>query len=235
MLYRKRATDTAFHYPNIIGSLSGGRPVVPNADQRPVAGNFNNSNNMTIIALVAPGSEFRNGDSIVAYVNGEVRGKAKPILNAEIKKLTWFFNIGGEAEQSLLFMLEINGSIIAQSSTLLNYRSNAIIGTLAKPLELHFVKTAGTITVFPNPFNNTANISVDLRGSTVAGSHEIQWSIVDVAGRVVMSSPIQKVSGTGYRTTWNGRNADGTPSIKGVYFIRMTIDGIPQIYKVVRQ
>ena len=43
---------------------------------------------MTIAAIVAPGFDFRNGDSIVAYVNGEVRGKAKPILNPEINRYT---------------------------------------------------------------------------------------------------------------------------------------------------
>ena len=239
MLYRKRSTDTAFYYPVINGSLFGGKPApgafIPNPDQRPVPGNYSHSNNMTIAAVVAPGFDFRNDDNILAYVNGELRGKAKPILNPEINKLTWFFNIGGEAEQFLVFMIERGGSIIAQSSTVMNYRTNTIIGTLTKPLELHFVKQVGAITVYPNPFNSTINISADLRGLAVSGSHEIQMSVVDLAGRLIWNGPIQKVSGTGYRTTWNGENTDGTPCSAGVYFIRMMVNGIPHFYKVIKQ
>jgi len=238
MLYRKRATDTTFKYPVISGSLSG-KPatgnVIPNADQRPVPGNYTSSNNMTIAAIIAPGFEFRNDDNILAYVNGELRGKAKPILNPEINKFTWFFNIGGEAEQFIVFMIERGGSIIAQSSTVINYRTNTIIGTLSKPLELHFVKQADAITVYPNPFNSTVNISADLRGLGVSGNHEIQMSVVDLAGRLVWKGPIQKVSGTGYKTSWNGQNADGTPCSAGVYFIRVLVNGIPHFYKVIKQ
>ena len=239
MLYRNNSIDTTFNYPTIIGSLSGGRPIpgafISNPDQRPVPGNFSSSNNMTIIAIVTPDFDFRNGDSIIAYVNGEVCGKAKPILNPEINKYVYFFNIGGEAEQSLVFMIERGGGIIAQSSTIISYYTNAIVGTLAKPLELHFVKQAGLITVYPNPFNGTTNISLDLRGLAVTDSHEIQLSVVDVTGRLVLSRPIQKVSGTAYQTTWNGRNADGILCAKGLYFIHLMVDGIPHIDKVIKQ
>ena len=238
MLYRNRSTDTAFNYPSISGSLSGGRPsgaVILNPAQRPVQGNFSNANNMTVIATVASDFDFRDGDSIIAYVNGEVRGKAKPVFNPEIKKSTYFFNIGGDAEQSLLFVVERAGSIIAQSSTIISYSSNTIVGTLAKPLELHFVKQAGEITVYPNPFNSITNISVDLRGLEIMDSHEIQLSVVDVTGRQVLSRPVQNVSGTGYKTNWNGRNADGIQCARGIYFIRLVVDGIPHIYKVIKQ
>src|SRR5205085_7754640 len=173
--------------------------------------------------------------SSIAYVNGEVRGKASPILDPEINRYTYFFNIGGEAEQSIVFMIDRDGTTIARSSNIISYITNSVVGTLAKPLELQFVKQAGTITVYPNPFNSTANISVDLRGLTVTGSHEIQLSVIDVSGRLVLSRPVQKVSGTGYKTTWNGRNAAGTLCSNGVYFIRMMVNGIPHIYKVIKQ
>ncbi|MCW3081222.1 MAG: Pentaxin family, partial [Segetibacter sp.] len=239
MLYRKRATDTAFYYPAINGSLSGGRiipgAIILNHEQRPVAGNYSSSDNMTIAAVVSPDFDFKNGDSIIAYVNGEVRGKAKPILNPAINRYTYFFNIGGESKQSIVFMIDRGGSIIAQSSNIVSYSTNTIIGTLANPLELNFVKGAGAITVYPNPFNSTTNISIDLRNLTVTGNHEIEWSVVDVAGRIILVSPSQKVFGTSYKTTWNGRNADGTLSNKGLYFIHISVDGIKHVYKVIKQ
>jgi hypothetical protein len=239
MLYRKRATDTTFYYPVISGSLSGGRPgpgtIIPNADQRPVPGNFSSANNMTIAAVIAPGFEWKNDDNILAFVNGELRGKAKPILNPQINKLTYFFNISGEAEQSLVFMIERNGSIIAQSSTVMSYRTNSIIGTLTKPLELHFSKQAVIITAYPNPFSNTINVSADLRGLTNNSSNEIRLSVVDLAGRLVWSAPIQKMSGTAYTSSWNGNNMDGSPCSAGVYFVRMIVNGVPHVYKVIKQ
>jgi hypothetical protein len=239
MLYRKRSTDTTFNYPVITGSLSGKNPApgdfIPNPDQRPVPGNFSSANNMTIVAVPAPGFDFKNGDMIVAYVNGEIRGKAKPILNPELNKFTYFFNIGGEAEQYLVFMVERGGSIVAQSSNVISYRSNTIIGTLTKPLELQFVKEGGTITVYPNPFNNTVSISADLRGLSRTGDHEIQLSVADMSGRLVWTGPIEKVFGTGYKTTWNGKSADGVPCSAGMYFMRMLVDGVPHTYKVIKQ
>ena len=190
---------------------------------------------MTVIAVLASDFDYKDDDNIIAYVNGEVRGKAKPIFNPEIKKYTYFFNIGGDAEQPMLFKVERGGSIIAQSSTIISYSNNTIIGTLAKPVELHFVKQAGEITVYPNPFSNIANISVDLRGLDVLNSHEIQFSVVDVKGRLVVSRPVQNVAGTAYTTNWNGRNADGIQCASGVYFIRLLVDGIPHNYRVIKQ
>ncbi len=237
MLYRKRTNDTAFYYPAIKGFLAGTTPreTNPNVYQRPVPGNFSNADNMTIAAVVAPGFEFRNGDSLLAFVNGELRGKSKPIINPEIKKNTYFFNIAGSAEQPVVFMIERGGEIIAQSTTMLTYRSNTIIGTLTKPLELHFEKQSGDVTIYPNPFNSSLNIAVDLRGLLPTGNRDVQVSVVDVAGRLVIKRAKQTVSGTGFNTTWNGRNADGNVCSKGVYFINITIDGIPHIYKVVKQ
>jgi hypothetical protein len=238
MLYRKRATDTTFYYPTITGSLVGGRvarAMAPNADQRPVAGNFSNANNMTVIATVATGGEFRNGDSIIVYVNGELRSKAKPIMNPKINKDTWFFNIGGDAEQALVFMLERDGNIIAQASTMLRYSADAIVGTLAKPLELEFVKSANVITVNPNPFHQSTTISVNVKGLAGSNSHEIQLSVFDVTGRQVWSMPLQNISGTRFTTTWDGKNANNTAVSNGVYFIQVMVNGVPHIHKVIKQ
>jgi hypothetical protein len=190
---------------------------------------------MTIIAVVAPGFDLRSGDSIMAYVNGEIRGKAKPILNPQINKNTWFFNIGGGAEQAIVFMVERNGSIVAQSSTVVRYNSNSIVGTLSQPLELQFVKNVDLITVNPNPFYQSTNISVDLSGLTGVNSKEIQLSVFDVAGRKVWSMPRQEVSVTRYTTTWNGRNSSGAVCSNGVYIIQVLVDGVPHIYKVIKQ
>ncbi|HSU52079.1 MAG TPA: LamG-like jellyroll fold domain-containing protein, partial [Segetibacter sp.] len=238
MLYRKRSNDTAFYYPAINGSLGGrvgaGADIL-NTGENPVPANFIHSDNMTIVAIVAPDFDYRSGDSIIAFVNGEMRGKSKPVYNPEITKNTYFFNIGGDAEQPVVFMVERNGQIVAQSNTIFSYRTNSNIGTLRKPVELHFEKQSQNITIYPNPFNNSTNISMDLRGLIGTNDHKIQVSIIDVAGKLVMQRPLQTVSGTGFTTTWNGRSNTGSVCSKGTYFINIMVDGVPHVYKVIKQ
>jgi len=238
MLYRKRATDTTFRYPAITASQIGGRVLpggVINADQRPVQGNFSYSDNMTVIAVLAPGFDLRSGDSIMAYVNGEIRGKAKPILNSLINKNTWFFNIGGGAEQPIVFIVERGGSVVAQSSTVVNYGSNKVVGTLSKPLELQFVKLADLVTVNPNPFNQQTTINVDLSRLTGSNEQVIQLSVFDVTGRTVWGMPLQKISGLKYTATWNGKNHAGAVCSSGVYIVQVAINGVPYSYKLIKQ
>jgi len=237
-LYRKRATDTTFRYPAITASQIGGRVLpggVINADQRPVQGNFSYSDNMTVIAVLAPGFDLRSGDSIMAYVNGEIRGKAKPILNSLINKNTWFFNIGGGAEQAIVFIVERGGSVVAQSSTVVNYGSNKVVGTLSKPLELQFVKLADLVTVNPNPFNQQTTINVDLSRLTGSNEQVIQLSVFDVTGRTVWGMPLQKISGLKYTATWNGKNHAGAVCSSGVYIVQVAINGVPYSYKLIKQ
>jgi hypothetical protein len=218
--------------------LLGGRVIegaAATAEQRPVPANFTHADNMTVIAVVAPGFDLKAGDSIVAYVNGEVRGKAKPILNPEINKYTWFFTIAGDAEQAIVFIVERGGSVVAQSSTVVNYGSNKVVGTLSKPLELQFVKLADLITVNPNPFNQQTTINVDLSRLTGSNEQVIQLSVFDVTGRTVWGMPLQKISGLKYTATWNGKNHAGAVCSSGVYIVQVAINGVPYSYKLIKQ
>lgn len=98
----------------------------------------------------------------------------------------------------------------------------------------NFVQKGSNVTIYPNPFNTAATISVDMRGLP-ATAHRVQVSIVDLAGNVVMKMPVKTVSGTGFTTLWNGCNAAGKTISNGVYFINVTIDGMPQSCKVIKQ
>jgi hypothetical protein len=238
MVYRKRTGDTTFKYPIITGSLLGGRVIegpAATAEQRPVPANFTHADNMTVIAIVAPGFDLKAGDTIIAYVNGEVRGKAKPILNPEINKYTWFFTIGGDAEQAIAFIVERGGSVVAQSTTVVNYGSNKVVGTLSKPLELQFVKLADLITVNPNPFDQQTTINVDLSRLTGSNAQVIQLSVFDVSGRTVWGMPLKKISGLKYTATWNGKNHAGAVCSSGVYIVQVAINGVPYSYKLIKQ
>ena len=203
--------------------------------ENPVTSNFANADNMTVTVTLSPDADFKTGDSILAYVNGELRGKAKPVYNPEIKMSSYFFNLSGDRAQPVVFVLQRNGETIAQSTTVISYQSNASIGTLSKPLELQFSKTAGIVTIYPNPFTNNTNISVSLKGSTQGGNHSVQVSVFDAAGRQVHQMPAKTFSGTGFNAVWDGHNLSGKTVDKGVYFIKVVIDAQPQVYKVVKQ
>jgi hypothetical protein len=219
----------------ITGSVLGVREgqVATNTEQIPVPANFSYADNMTIIAAVAPGFDLRSGDNIIAYANGAIVGKARPIQNPVINRNTYFFNIGGDAEQAIVFMVERDGSMVAQSGTVVQYHANSIAGTLAKPLELQFVKNTDFITVNPNPFNQSTIITVDLSGFT--GTREMQLSVFDVAGSQVWTMPVQKLSAMKYTTIWNGTNSSGGICTNGVYFIRVTVNGVSHMCKVIKQ
>ena len=91
-------------------SWAAGKTRELRENESPVAGNYANADNMTIAAVIAPGFDFKSGDMVLAYVNGELRGKAKPLHNAELNADTYFLNIAGDAEQPVVFMVERAGA-----------------------------------------------------------------------------------------------------------------------------
>ncbi|MEO6917211.1 MAG: T9SS type A sorting domain-containing protein, partial [Chitinophagaceae bacterium] len=237
MIYRNRSNDTAFYYPKNNGSLTGrfSQDVNPTANERPVSANYRNAENMTIAAVVAGEFTLQAGDTIVAFVGGELRGKAIPIKNPEIANLTYFLNIGGEAEQPVLFMVQRGRDFVAQAVSVINYRSNTNMGKLSKPFELRFSKQSLTTTIYPNPFTTSTNLTVDLGGSQATGNHEVQVSIVDTRGRLMLQKAKEIVSGTTYKMSWNGKKSDGSDCANGIYFIHVVVDNIPRVYSVMRQ
>lgn len=246
MVYRKANTDTTFVYPNLSGSLtnSGGRLMKGMADnstrkandlETPVAGNFNFAENMTVAAIV--GNEFQvlPGDLILAYVNGALRSKAKAVSNPVINRETWFLNISGVKAQPVYFMIERNGQIIAESTTPVSLRPNSIVGTVSKPLVIHVKKVMLGVNIYPNPFSGQVNININLTedGSTPQ-AHEVQLSVYDVSGQLIIRHSKEQINGSIYQTTWDGKTANGTECARGIYFINIRIDGVLKIYKVVK-
>ncbi len=83
---------------------------------------------------------------------------------------------------------------------------------------------------YPNPF--VASTTVAFR--TVATS-AVTVELHDVAGRRVATLVDRQVLDAGtHRVAWDGRGADGTPLPAGVYFTRVTADGVTTSGKIVR-
>jgi hypothetical protein len=245
MFFRKATGDTSFFYPHISGSLtnSGGRfmnvmggnkTTKVNELEIPVAGNFSYAENMTVTAIVGNEFPLQKGDKVLAYVNGVLRGKAQGIPNAAINKETFFLNIGGMQTQPVYFMIERNGEIIAESATTIGFRANSIVGKVSAPLVIHLKKiTQGTF-IYPNPFHDQLTISVTLNDGPVSLVHEVEMSVYNVAGQLMVKRSKEPIINGMYKTTWNGRNLSGAECPRGIYFINIKVDGVLKIYKVIK-
>jgi hypothetical protein len=73
------------------------------------------------------------------------------------------------------------------------------------------------VNVYPNPFNNFLNVSLDSKD-------KILWAISDVRGRVVNS---------GYDS--NVWEINTSQLFNGIYFLRLKTDENELIYKIIKQ
>ena len=244
MFYRKATSDTTFVYPNLSGSLTNGGRFMSGITEKeagkvnnletPVSGNFNFAENMTVVAIIGNKFQLRKGDNVLAYVDGKLRSKAQAVTNAAINSKTFFLNIAGAHNQPVYFMIERNGEIIAESTTAVGFQPNSIIGTVSKPLVIHVRKVMQGVVIYPNPFSDQVNISVNLTGGLISRVHEIQLSVYNVAGQLIINRPKEKINNGVYQTFWDGKRADGAECPAGIYFINIKIDGVLKIYKVIK-
>lgn len=238
MLFRKGTTDTHFTYPEISGSLtilrlagnSRSESARLNGDQLPVENNFAYADNMTVIATAGKEFTLLPTDQILVYSDASLAGKAKLINNPLTGANTMFFNISGASHQLVHFEVERGGKIVAQTDPVMDYMANSMVGTLSQPLVLHFGKSLIQTEVFPNPFSKMLTI----RAVLPPGVHEIQTSIYDINGKLVMLYPKEMTGGKYYEVKWDGRNSSGSPCSAGVYLIHVISDKRTYVYKVVK-
>ena len=75
---------------------------------------------------------------------------------------------------------------------------------------------------YPNPFQASTAIRFELpRRARVA------VSIYDTRGRLIRSLPEEDLSLGRHQTSWNGRDGEGMAVATGIYFYRVTVDGMP--------
>lgn len=242
MLFRKTNSEVSLVYPQISGNLIE-RKMGNIADLRiRVESHSVYAGNMTMVAIVEDEFKLFPDDKILAFAGDELRGKALPIENPVTHKTTFFLNIAGDKQEPVTFKVERNGQIVAQSNSVVNYNLDSEVGTLKNPFVLSF-KNAGVViensskevTISPNPFKNKINIKVRLADQRSQELHEIQISIFDITGRLILKRGKEPTKNGNYETTWNGKNADDVDYAGGFYFIQVTIDGVPTVYKVIKK
>lgn len=97
------------------------------------AKSYRYADNMNIIGEVE-GINVEDGDSLVAYVNGEIRGASRLERNHKV-----FLTIQGDEDAKMAIVLVRDGEIIATASNMIGYKSNNVLGTSDAPTAITFV------------------------------------------------------------------------------------------------
>ena len=170
------------------------------------------ANNMNIIAVLE-NNDMMGEFEVAAFVNGEVRGSARPTYVEPIDAYVLFMTIYGEEGEEMTFKYyDIYSDEEHSINNTLTYSDDAVIGSIREPY-MFFANTLGmdenaasTLSIYPNPTTTNAAISF-----------ETTFDMVEV-----FNSLGAKVA--------EYRNVDRIEGIEaaGVYVIRVTNDSAVQ-------
>ena len=128
----------------------------------PSAGQY--ANNMTMTAMVNVEGNYE----IAAFVNGEVRGSARPIYVEALDSYIYFLTIHGDEVEEMSFRLyDLDTDVEYNLSDRMNYSDNAMVGSLTEPymfnLEMLGIgeNSAESFNIYPNPTTTNAEINLN--------------------------------------------------------------------------
>ena len=119
--------------------------------------------NMTVTAIL---DEIGDNYEIAAFVNGEVRGSARPIYIEEVDAYMFFLTIHGENVEEMTFKgYNLTTGEEFELSNVMNYSNDAIVGSINEP----YAFTRGTVgleelssnfNIYPNPTTTDREINL---------------------------------------------------------------------------
>ncbi len=131
LLLRKADTSASFIYP----FYEPGSTFLDEGAKAPEKGVTQYLPNTMSLSAVATGIEMQPGDRLLAYADGELRGVAENSADS-----VFYLSVGGEGKQPLSFAIEREGEIIAATSEILLFESNAVMGTPDAPTRIDFTR-----------------------------------------------------------------------------------------------
>jgi hypothetical protein len=170
------------------------------------------ANNMNIIAVLES-NDMMGEFEVAAFVNGEVRGSARPTYVEPIDAYVLFMTIYGEEGEEMTFKYyDIYSDEEHVISNTVAYSDNAVIGSIKEPY-MFFANTLGmeenaasALSIYPNPTTTNAAISFD----TVYDMVEVFNAL---GSKVAEYSNVDRIEGM---------------EAAGVYVIRVTNDNAVQ-------
>ena len=170
--------------------------------------------NMSVMAVLnVDGSEMKEGFEVAAFVNGEVRGSARPTYVEAIDRYVLFLSVCGENGEEVTFKyVDMYSEEEYTIDNKVVYEDNAIIGSV-RDLYVLTLNTMGigengysTISLYPNPTTTNTAISFE----TVCDMVEVFNSL---GAKVAEYSNVDRIDGM---------------EAAGVYVIRVTNEGSVQ-------
>ena len=129
MLMHQGAKTVRFYYP----FFEPGTTFIEAARmpaRNPASSDY--ANNMSLSAI-ATGLKLEDGDRLLAFADGELRGAATMTTDS-----LFYMSIAGDRQEHLSFAIEREGEIIATTPELLTYQSNAVMGKPGAPTHINF-------------------------------------------------------------------------------------------------
>ncbi len=156
------------------------------------------------------GDSLSFGDAGVLFKNKARRDSITLELNFD----AYFLPVQNmTAENARLFALQAVNPVLVSSKT-------QVFGTTSvQETANRLIKEPYLEQVYPNPFNQSANIVFSL-----PEPEKISLNIVDMRGRMVYSLYSGTASRGRHVITWNGTNQTGMSAASGLYFVRLETD-----------
>jgi len=229
----KSTQSSTFVYPK--ETLNNGRVAAPDysylTDGSLTVNVEQYSENMSAIMQIKNLSGDLLTDTLIAMVDGQVRGIALPRSNPELTEPSYFMTISGLGLAEKIEFVALDGEELSSlaSEEQVYFGTNTSIGTLKEPIVLiksTESKLFGDLEIFPNPFTDMLNVRLgELSGEQVI------ISIHDITGRLLYRD---QVSNTGH-WFWDGTNQNSQILSKGVYTISVEAGGEVSSHKIIKE
>lgn len=135
MLKRQADDEVKFLYPIY---LNDSRYSSTSESHAPKRSAINTATTMNIVAAVE-GAETETGDKLVVY-----RGAERMAEAVADNEQHYYLNIGSDdnTDQTLTFLLERNGEMMAITGSRISYAANKVLGTPEEPTAINFMSLA---------------------------------------------------------------------------------------------
>jgi hypothetical protein len=156
-------------------------------------------------------NDYRTTDTVT---NGEISYE----LTEYYHDGSWFqdgqvlFTMSGNRYTQMLDQYWDGTGWVDEGRTTMTYGTATDDNTVTKP--------ALNVSVYPNPFNPTANIAYSL-----PTSGDVTLTIYNLRGETVKTLVTERQTAGEHRASWNGTNAAGQSVASGMYFYRLTGNG----------
>ncbi|NLR94614.1 LamG-like jellyroll fold domain-containing protein [Flammeovirga agarivorans] len=175
----KTQNEQSFTYPSYLSNARTHVVSNHNNSEEVASTNFvltSYPTNMNAVVLV----DDEVSQVIIKDVNGNIRGIA-PTNTIEDRKLA-FITMFADNEEHLKYYIEVGEKEI-ETEKELQFQSDALLGTIAQPVDLRQGNYAEEMNVYPVPFDKKVSVSLFHENEEKANV-----SVLDINGKVMLSS-----------------------------------------------